>query len=419
MLSSSSPRIWRAYDAKTAPDSVSRSPRPWRSKRVAPTSCCRAASEADTADSVTWSRAAAARADPVSTMARKDCSRAGVTSRILCWPGSAPRLSDDQQRVRAGQVDRPACGCDVRGHARRGDGADEHGAHRRVPPQQVGQPVDGGAAGIHLHAHHVQSEVARRSRPAIRVRARTGHQDPVAWDRKGSRTPGSRLHAGAVWLTPPGRAGRGRRGRLARLSSTSMPIAVRVSRWRCQGGAAARRCPARPAPPGCRARPRRRRGRRRRWSPDRRASTSAAESTTSPRALLIRNADGFIRASRRLVDQVGVRPLPGICSETKCGLAATPRRWPPGGRRESRGGLEVGRRRNRRRASGTRSAPGGRQRPIRPIPMMPSVLPVTSAPIRCVGRQPVHRPDAARAPPRRPGERSSAAGSSRCRPWCR
>ena len=57
-----------------------RSPRPCRSSSGTPTSRVSAASAADTADSVTVSRAAAARTDPVSATATYARSRAVVVT---------------------------------------------------------------------------------------------------------------------------------------------------------------------------------------------------------------------------------------------------------------------------------------------------------------------------------------------------
>jgi hypothetical protein len=57
------------------PGPVSRSPRPSRSSSGTPTSRARAASAAETADSVTISRRAAARTDPVSVTATYARSR--------------------------------------------------------------------------------------------------------------------------------------------------------------------------------------------------------------------------------------------------------------------------------------------------------------------------------------------------------
>ena len=70
----------RAYPAKAHPAVVSRSPRPSRSTKGTPTSRVRAAMAADTADSVTTRRLAAARTEPVSATATSACSRAVVVT---------------------------------------------------------------------------------------------------------------------------------------------------------------------------------------------------------------------------------------------------------------------------------------------------------------------------------------------------
>ena len=62
------------------PDPVRRSPRPCRSSSGTPTSRVSAASAADTADSVTVNRAAAARTEPVSATATYARSRAVVVT---------------------------------------------------------------------------------------------------------------------------------------------------------------------------------------------------------------------------------------------------------------------------------------------------------------------------------------------------
>ena len=92
----------------------------------------------------------------------------------------------------------------------------------------------------------------------------------------------------------------------------------RARRWwptRC--GAAAPRCRDGPAPGAAGARPRTRRGRPRRWRPPRSASTSAASSTSAPRAVLTSTAVGFMRASAAASMRWRLSSLSGACRLTK------------------------------------------------------------------------------------------------------
>lgn len=58
-------------------------------------------------------------------------------------------------------------------------------------------------------------------------------------------------------------------------------------------------------------------------APDGSASTRARVSTTSPRAVLTRNAPGFIRASRAASSRCRFGPPPGTCTDTMSAVSST------------------------------------------------------------------------------------------------
>ncbi len=119
------------------------------------------------------------------------------------------------------------------------------------------------------------------------------------------------------------------------------------------------------------------------WS----AQASASSSTTGPRAVLIRNADRFMRASARLSIRWRVSFVSGTCSDTisdvfssrssDIAFAAVPAR--PGGSHT----------RTRMPNAGARAATA---RAMRPTPTSPSCLPRSSEPSMKSSAHPFHAP---------------------------
>src|SRR5438034_7272072 len=124
------------------------------------------------------------------------------------------------------------------------------------------------------------------------------------------------------------------------------------------------------------------------------AATSACSSTTSPRAVLMRNAPGFISLRRRASIRCRVSGVAGQCSDTKSASRTTSstlgRAVAPSSPTTSGGGGTGSW--NSTRIPKPSRARRATARAMRPIPTSPSVFPETLVPSRCVGRQPVQAP---------------------------
>ena len=136
-------------------------------------------------------------------------------------------------------------------------------------------------------------------------------------------------------------------------------------------------------------------------APDSRAPASAASSTTSPREVLMRNAPGRIRARRAASIRCRVSGVDGQCRVTASLSASrssrSSARWTsrPASAASSTGrGCWYSTRMPKPPVARRATA-----RPMRPIPTMPSVIPVTEAPSICVGPQPCHAPARTRRSP--------------------
>ena len=129
--------------------------------------------------------------------------------------------------------------------------------------------------------------------------------------------------------------------------------------------------------------------------PDWSAATSAASSTTSPRAVLMRKADVPHPAEALGVHEVARLGRGGTVQRHE--VARAPARPPasPAPRRPGAAASWATAGTDRGTAPSCRTRGAARRataRAIRPMPMRPSVLPLTCVPIMWVGRQPVHGP---------------------------